>query len=118
MKNIIIILISILSLSVKGQNIPVKYQGQYVITRQFINSCGGNFSAKPFQMFEMNEDEKKIYNELVSLKKGFTTSDGIKYVYFIQGVIKQGEQIIVIYTFTKPGFENSNIMTRSQFIEY
>ncbi len=69
MKNIIIILISILSLSVKGQNIPVKYQGQYVIKHSWVEQCLSNLSANPFQMFEMTADEKNIYNKLVSQKK-------------------------------------------------
>jgi hypothetical protein len=115
MKNIIIILISILSLSVKGQNIPVKYQGQYVIKHSWVEQCLSNLSANPFQMFEMTADEKNIYNKLVSQKKGFTATNGIKYEYFIQGVVKAHGKTWVIYTATYPGYENSQFVELSEY---
>ncbi len=89
MKNIIIILISILSLSVKGQNIPTEYKGQKPFSHSTIESCPGTYltnnpypgfnnNIKPYQPIEMvNIKEKEIYNKIKDSKPNL----------FIQGVV-------------------------------
>lgn len=101
MKKLLIILISILSLSVKGQTIPVEYQGQEVFLRSTIESCPASYltnnphpefhgNIKPYQPIEMvSKREMEIYNKI---------KDGKPHV-FIQGVVilpSVGD--IVVYT--------------------
>jgi hypothetical protein len=110
MKNIIIILITLLSVSVNAQNIPQKYQGQYKIKHSWVEQCLSNLMVNPYQMFEMSVDEKKIYNKVVSLKKGVELLNNVKHVHFIQGVVKAHGETWVVYTVTTPGYENSRFV--------
>jgi hypothetical protein len=115
MKNIIIILIILLSVSVNAQSVPQKYQGQYEIKHSWVEQCLSNLMANPYQMFEMNVDEKKMYNKVVSLKKGVELPNNVKYVHFIQGVVKAHGETWVIYTVTTPGYENSRFVKLSNY---
>lgn len=96
MKNIIIILISLLSVSVNAQNVPDQYKGQEVFPHKYFEYCAANLpnnrgsEVKPFQPVEMvSKEETSTYNSVKNTKPNF----------YVQGVVKIPVGTYIIYTY-------------------
>ena len=117
MKNMMVLLVMfILGGQVMGQVIPDEYKNLPTIdlSNTWNKNCGYNLVAKPYQKFVMNQDETKLYNQIVS-KKYYTVDGSKKYYLFIQGVVTMGNVKYVVYTDTWN--DESDFYTYSDFVK-
>jgi hypothetical protein len=117
MKNMMVLLVMfILGGQVMGQVIPDEYKNLPTIdlSNTWNKNCGYNLVAKPYQKFVMNQDETKLYNQIVS-KKYYTVDGSKKYYLFIQGVVTMGNVKYVVWTDTWN--DESWFLTYSDFVK-
>ena len=117
MKNMMVLLVMfILGGQVMGQVIPAEYKNLPTIdlSNTWNKNCGSNLVAKPYQKFVMNQDETKLYNQIVS-KKYYTVDGSKKYYLFIQGVVTMGNVKYVVWTDTWN--DESWFLTYSDFVK-
>ena len=112
----ILLVMFIIGGQVMGQVIPDEYKNLPTIdlSNTWNKNCGYNLVAKPYQKFVMNQDETKLYNQIVS-KKYYTVDGSKKYYLFIQGVVTMGNVKYVVWTDTWS--DKSWFLTYSDFLK-